>query len=83
MVDVGTKILPWARVLQPLVPLEEDLRYNSIAITSNGWGDGWGYGNGGGTGLGAGLDNRAWDNGDGDGNGEWGYVDGDGFCDMH
>lgn len=77
------KALPWARVIQPLIPLEDDLRYNGIISTGNGYGDGWEYGNGGGDGLGVGLDNRAWDDGDGDGIGEWGYENGDGFCDMY
>ncbi len=80
---MSTKVLPWARVIQPLIPLEDDLRYNSIAITSNGWGDGWGYGSGGGDGLGAGLDSSVWDNGNGDGAGEWTYGDGNGFCNMY
>lgn len=77
------KILPWARVIQPLIPLEDDLRYNSITMTGNGYGDGWVCGNGFGGGLGAGLDNSAWDNGNGEGDGESTYGDGNGFCDMY
>ena len=77
------KVLRWARVFQPLIPLDDDLRFNASPLSGWRWGDGHAHGNGSGNGHGDGLDNSPWTNGDGIGYGEWAYENGDGYCDMY
>ena len=82
MADMDTKVLRWAHLFQPLIPIREDLRYN-ISVYGAGWGDGLGYGNGGGSGHGDGHElDSPWPNGDGYGASENGFQYGDGCCES-
>ena len=80
-VVTASKVLRWARVIQPLIPVEETLRNASLSGRS--WGDGWEYGNGGGGGKGSGENRAMWRDGDGEGYGWWGSQDGDGHCENY
>jgi len=87
-VVMATKVLRWARVILPLIPIKDNLRMTlSMHIISSyrTRGDGTYHGNAMGDGGGAGryIPTPYCANGNGDGYGESGFVDGDGYCDNY
>ncbi len=72
------KILPWVRVIQPLLLVGARLHGNDVSLGSLGYGDG-DHGNGEGNGLGL-PDPTTHRVHHGTGCGESGYASGDGDC---
>lgn len=72
----GCKVLPWARLIQPLIPVEKNLRTIMTVIAHFGDGD-WGNGRGNGRGDG---DTDEYQGFKGRGAGQYGWRHGDGEC---
>ena len=73
---VDAKVLRWARVFQPLIPVEDDLRIKWMNLNRYGDGD-WGNGRGDGVGEGNHVEYQPFK---GKGCGQYGWRDGDGVC---
>ena len=77
-----TKVLPWARLIQPLILVDDNLRATGDR-DPDGWVDGWQHGTGDGNGDGEGRKGRSWVNGGGYGGGEYGFQEGGGYSDGY